>query len=51
MSWFWRILAAAWFGLGIADIVIGNDCFRDGVMMHLCIIAAYVCDLRKGLGI
>ena len=39
------------FGLGIADIVIGNDCFRDGVMMHLCIIASYVCDLKKGLGL
>lgn len=25
MSWFWRILAAAWFGGVIADIVIGDD--------------------------
>ena len=51
MSWFWRIMAAVWFGGVIADIVIGDDCFPDGAMMHLCFIAAYVCDIKKGLGV
>lgn len=51
MSWFWRIMAAVWSCGVIADIVIGDDCFPEGVMMHLCFIAAYVCDLKKGLGL
>lgn len=51
MSWFWRALAAAWLVLGVACFVIGEDCVREGAMMHLCIIASYVCDLKKGLGL
>lgn len=51
VSWFWRIMAAVWSCGVIADIVIGDDCLPDGAMMHLCFIAAYVCDIKKGLGV
>lgn len=51
MSWFWRALAAAWLVSLVACFVIGEDCVREGAMMMLCLIAADIDDVKKGLGL
>ena len=44
-------MAAAWLVLGVACFVIGEDCVREGAMMMLCLIAADIDDVKKGLGL
>lgn len=51
MSWFWRALAAVWSVLAVGCFAIGEDCIREGAMIMLCLIAADIDDVKKGLGL